>query len=637
VLNLRCSAHIFVHAQEFIMPRISHLAAACALALCAQAAQAQQFSGVVTFGDSLSDAGNTSTVDGNAATFAGNSFTTNNDPVHTQIIAAFYGFNQVHSFIGGSNYAFGGSCAQAAGACVAPTLPRLNVQIGQYLTPRTGAADRNALFTVFSGANDIFAAIGGGVWTTSAAISAGSAGVAGAVITNVNTLQTAGANYIVVYNLPDLGRTPQFGASTATSAPFNLATVSYNAALSAGLTGRNGIIPVNTFALVNEVIANPSLYGFTNVTGIACGPGAPGVVSSAACGAVGSGNPFSYAAGTNNTFLFADGVHPTGAGHRLLASVVLSTLAAPGKVSIAAELPISVYDDHSNALSHARLDNMVVGTEVGTSNGYFNAQFGARNYNSSVNTASVDVDTHTFSGGFDYRYSEGLSFGAAASYGGAGAKDNGLGLDGKEFLGSVFATGHFGNGYVSGAVSLGSSKIDISRDIVLGPTVRTETGNATASHKAFELSGGYLFGDAVRHGPFASVTWQKIGVGDYAENSGNSTAMRFDSFDRKSLVGRLGYQLQGEFGGERSVRPSLRVAYAAENKDQATRVTAGSTSMGGQFTLPGFTPSNSWIEADLALSMKLTDSIDGSVGYQARFSDDSQSNKSLNIGVNVKF
>lgn len=619
------------------MPRISHLAAACTLALCAQAAQAQQFSGVVTFGDSLSDAGNTTTVDGNPATFAGNSFTTNNDPVHTQIIAAYYGFNQTHSVIGGSNFAFGGSCAQSAGACVAPTLPRLNQQIAQYLGASGGVANPNALFTVLSGANDIFGAIGGGVWTTSAAISAGAAGVAGAVITNVNTLQTAGANYIVVYNLPDLGRTPQFGGSTTTSAPFNLATISFNAALSAGLTGRDGIIAINTFALVNEVIANPAYFGFTNVTGIACGPGAPGVVSSAACGAVGSGNPFTYAAGTNNTFLFADGVHPTGAGHRILASVVTSTLAAPGQVSYAGELPLQVYDDHSSALNQALFDNKVSGREVGSSTGYAKVQFGTQDYNASSNVSALETDSVTFSGGFEYRYSEALSLGAAISLGGSNGEFGGGDIDGQEVLGSIFATGHFGNGYINGVLSLGSSSIDINRDIVLGPSTRTEEGNASASHKAFELSGGYLFGEALRHGPFASITWQKVGVDSFAENSGSSTSMRFDGFDRDSMVGRLGYQLQGEFGGERSIRPSLRVAYAKESDDDVTSVTAGSTSMGGQFTLPGYTPSQDWIEADLGVSVEFTDSIDGYVGYHGRLNDDAQDNSSFNLGVSVKF
>ena len=639
------------------MPRISHLAAACALALCAQAAQAQQFSSVVTFGDSLSDAGNTTTVDGNAATFAGNSFTTNNDPVHTQIIAGYYGLNQQHSVIGGSNYAFGGSCAQTATgaatpACVAPTLPRLNVQIGQYLTPRGGVADPNALYTVLTGANDIFGAIGGGVWATSPQIIAGSTMVAGAVLANVTTLQTAGANYIVVYNLPDLARTPQFNtAPAAQQQAFNLASVTYNAALSAGLTGRDGIIPVNLFALVNEVIASPATFGFSNVTGIACGPGMPGVVSSAACGAVGSGNPFTYTAGTNESFLFADGVHPTGAGHRLVASVVTSTIAAPGQVSLAGELPLQVYDDHSGAIRQAMFDNKISSSDEGESRGFAQVQAGNQDYAASVNSPALDANSLTFTGGFEYRYSEGLSFGAAISFGGSNGDLGNGDIDGQEVLGSLFAGAHFGNAYINGVLSLGSSSIDINRVIVLRPSLpiaggggllsvpltRTEEGNASASHKAFELSGGYLFGDTVRHGPFASVTWQRVGVDGFAENSGSSTSMRFDGFDRDSLIGRIGYQLQGQFGSDRTFRPSLRVAYASENEDAATLVTAGSTSMGGQFTLPGYTPSDNWVEADLGLSVGFTDAITGYVGYHGRLSDDNQDNNGYNLGVNVKF
>lgn len=625
------------------MPRISHLAAACALALCAQAAQAQQFSNVISFGDSLTDAGNTTTVDGNAATFAGNSFTTNNDLVHAQLIAQYYGYNQQHSVIGGYNFAFGGSCAQTATgaltpACVAPSLPRLDMQIAMYLGGAGGVADPNALYTVWSGANDIFGAIGGGVWASSPAIIGGSTVVANAVLNNVTTLQNAGANYIVVYNLPDLARTPQFNTtSAATQGAFNLATVSYNEALSAGLQGRDGIIAINTFALVNEAIANPGYFGFSNVTGIACGPGVPGVVSSAACGAVGSGNPYTYAAGSNFSFLFADGVHPTGAAHQLLANVVTATIAAPGQVSLAGELPLQVYDDHAGAIRQAAFDNKVNSEDVGNTRGFAQVQFGSQDYAASINSPALDTDSMTFTGGFEYRYSEGLSLGAAVSFGGSNGDFGAGDIDGQEILGSLFATAHFGNAYINGMLSLGRSSIDINREIVLGPSTRVEEGNASAGHKAFELGGGYLFGDTVRHGPFLSVTWQQVSVDEYAENSGDSTSMRFDGFDRDSLIGRIGYQLQGKFGTDRAIRPSLRVAYASESEDDTILVTAGSTSMGGSFTLPGFTPSDNWIEADLSLSVEFTDTINGYLGYHGRLSDDNQDNSSFNLGFNVAF
>lgn len=627
------------------MPRISHLAIACALALGAQAAQAQHFSGVISFGDSLTDAGNVSLI--NPGAIDGNSFTTNDDLVAAQIIALYFTGNpQVGSVIpGGTNYAWGGSCAQFATSGTTPPcvnqpiatanpnvffFARLNQQIAQHLNG--GSANPNALYTVWSGANDIFASLGT-AWLTTPQIQAGSTDVARAVLANVNTLSTAGANYIVVFNLPDLARTPQFNTLPVLNQQAgNAASVTYNLVLDAGLSGRQNIIPINTFALVNEAVANPAYFGLTNVTTAACVGG-----SSLVCGAAGSGNPINYAAGTNNTFLFADPVHPTGAGHRLLANVVLSTLAAPGQVSFASELPLQVYQDHSGAISQAAFTNKASDIEVGSARGFAQAQFGNQDYEATADTSALSADSNTFTGGFEYRYSEGFSFGAAVSFGGTNGDSAGADIDGQEVIGSVFATSHWGRGYLNGVLSLGSSSIDINRKIVLGPTTRVEEGNASASHKAAELGGGILFGDTVRHGPFASITWQKVGVDGFAENSGTSTSMRFESFERDSLVGRIGYQLQGDFGGDRSIRPTLRVAYASESEDDNVNVTAGSTSMNGQFTLPGFAPSEDWIEADLSVNVEFTDNVEGFLGYHGRLSDDNQDNNSFNLGVNVAF
>ena len=95
------------------MPRIRLLASALALAICsistaaAATAQAPLFTGVISFGDSLSD-------DGNIAALtpppfgplpAGNSFTTNPDPEAVQLIAAAFGFDQtnISKFLPGSD------------------------------------------------------------------------------------------------------------------------------------------------------------------------------------------------------------------------------------------------------------------------------------------------------------------------------------------------------------------------------------------------------------------------------------------------------------------------------------------------------------------------------------------------------
>src|SRR5438552_3421144 len=82
-----------------------------------------------------------------------------------------------------------------------------------------------------------------------------------------------GARFIVVYNLRDMGRTPAGTASgaAAVAALSGLSVSVFNSALNNGLnTIGFDVIPVNIQALFGEVLANPSLYGFTNTTTPAC-------------------------------------------------------------------------------------------------------------------------------------------------------------------------------------------------------------------------------------------------------------------------------------------------------------------------------------------------------------------------------
>lgn len=88
------------------------------------------------------------------------------------------------------------------------------------------------------------------------------------------------------------------------------AATAYNTALFNGLQSAGlRVIPVDTFHLLQEIVANPGTYGFSNVTSTACNPAVP----LPAC------NPTSLvAANAQNTYVFADGIHPTTAVHQIL-------------------------------------------------------------------------------------------------------------------------------------------------------------------------------------------------------------------------------------------------------------------------------------------------------------------------------
>src|SRR5207342_2298651 len=121
------------------MPRTKHLVSAVALALAGMStAQAQEFSAVISFGDSLSDAGQYTVLISPAA----GSFTTNPDDVWTQALASSFGLSQTASLAGGTDYAYGGAPTSFSVQtvpfpvqCVPASLPCRSVaqQIGIYL------------------------------------------------------------------------------------------------------------------------------------------------------------------------------------------------------------------------------------------------------------------------------------------------------------------------------------------------------------------------------------------------------------------------------------------------------------------------------------------------------------------------
>ena len=185
------------------------------------------------------------------------------------------------------------------------------LQIGDYLTPRGGQADANVLHTYWAGANNIFNAAANPA--TAQQVTGQSAQIA---VGQIAALQAAGAQYIVVMNLPDIGVTPQF-RGTAQSASVSGLVFVFNNTLNAGLaTLGDGIIPINTYGLINEIMLDPGRYGLDNVTGTACNLALTGG-SSLFC------TPAAYVSpDANETYLFADGVHPTGIAHAMLASVL---------------------------------------------------------------------------------------------------------------------------------------------------------------------------------------------------------------------------------------------------------------------------------------------------------------------------
>ncbi|MBN8552039.1 MAG: autotransporter domain-containing protein [Caulobacterales bacterium] len=287
--------------------RIKLTLAASTLALglaLAGTASAQTYSRIVTFGDSLSDNGNLYLATGNTTPpsppYYQGRFS--NGPVWTELL----GWTQsrfLGPVTGSYNGAFGG--ARTDNLLASP--PGMRQQITNYLG--AGGTFRSTdLVTLWGGANNIFqglpaASVALDPFGTIAATSVAAAADMGFL---VNQVTTAGAGTVLVGNLPNLGTTPQFSASPARGLATH-ATNAFNAALYGQLVAQSAAHPNSNIILmdVNRAFtvlqAAPGRFGFTNASSTCL----VGVVVCA----------------TPDTYAFWDGVHPTAAGHRLVASL----------------------------------------------------------------------------------------------------------------------------------------------------------------------------------------------------------------------------------------------------------------------------------------------------------------------------
>lgn len=210
-----------------------------------------------------------------------------------------------------------------SGALGQLTDPLVN-QMNRHLA--AGGYTGNELVVVWAGGNDVFmnlAAVSAGTAPATAIAAMGTAGaeLAGYVKTLV---LDKGARQIMVLTLSDVAQTP-FGASAsaATRGLIQAMVATFNQQLLAGLPQSPNVIVADAFARGQAIAANPAAYGVANNTGTACNL-AVATLGSLGCSAA------TLVPGDVSRYQFADSVHPTPYGHKLIADVAMEALARAG-------------------------------------------------------------------------------------------------------------------------------------------------------------------------------------------------------------------------------------------------------------------------------------------------------------------
>ncbi|MBI3898020.1 MAG: SGNH/GDSL hydrolase family protein [Gammaproteobacteria bacterium] len=193
----------------------------------------------------------------------------------------------------------------------------LSSQVLSFLAGHSGTASADSLYVVYIGANDARDAIAALATDPSGASSTDIIGDAIEAITNnILILTSAGAREFLVPNVPNLALTPAIRLeSPPVQAAAQSMSVAFNDALANTLAQLETHFPItihklDVYAILNDAVAHPDAYGFTEVAAPCI---TPGTTADPVCD-------------QPDQFLFWDGIHPTRAGHAVLADQVEEVL-----------------------------------------------------------------------------------------------------------------------------------------------------------------------------------------------------------------------------------------------------------------------------------------------------------------------
>ena len=253
-----------------------------------------------------------------------------NGPVWAETFAPAFGLSAVASNLLGTNYAYGGARMGPVDPSGSVFPPSLSTQVAAFLNPyvtHSLPVPGDALYVVAGGGNDARDSIteaakdlasGKTVLQMLDGIQSRAAIYAGYLDTIIEQLEWAGAKNIVVWNTPNAGVAP---AILAQGAGLLGTTVSQlmNQALLQALDDdiAEGVRIFDAYGFISDVAAHPGAYGLSN--------------ASDACSVVVLDPTVDC-----GKYFFWDGIHPTAAGHRLLANAMITFVPEPDAVLLIA-------------------------------------------------------------------------------------------------------------------------------------------------------------------------------------------------------------------------------------------------------------------------------------------------------------
>jgi len=584
-------------------------ALAAALVLPAVSAGAQQlsFTSGVVFGDSLSDTNNLAGVLGPAARpgvpYVNGRFS--NGDVWVDYFSRNTGVALTSRALGG---------ARALTRTAEPVgITDLTPQVDRFLAG-SPSINANQLFSIWIGGNDYLALLQAPTPPSSTDVQTRIGQVAATVGTQAGRLRAAGAQNFLLFNLPPLGQIPATSTAPAASrASANTLSDLHADAINgvaANLRASGAtVVVVDMNTLFRDMIARPSVYGFSNVTVPCFVPPTAGATPTVPTGACAT------AAGAAAS-VFYDPIHPTTAAHSVVAQfangTLVTALIGPQGLAAATQVGLDMFRQMNQSVS-----DRIVGAPAGSDGQYSVVSFGSwqtMERDSVPGQLGYENDAWNVGLGIDYRVSDSFVIGLAGTFGRSDADlDNAGGkIEADSYGLLVHANGTSGKLNFDGFMgySFGDYGIDRSTGFAPLPVAEGQTWGHTWGAGA---NVGYVMGSGggFDFGPTAGIRYAFTTIDGYTEEEAGPLNLTVEEFDAESLVSRLGVQTVGRFG---SVVPRLALVWERENLNDDRRVFAGLS--GGQ---PAFTDAEAGerdsgvVDAGISFA---SGALQGSLGYR---------------------
>ncbi|WP_321838136.1 esterase EstP [Pseudomonas kulmbachensis] len=496
-----------------------------------------------------------------------------------------------------------------------------------YLVENNFKADPKALYFISGGGNDF---IQGKVTSPAEA-----GKTAQRLAASTYALQHAGARYIMVWLLPDLGLTPAIYGTPNQAGTSYLSAV-FNHELAQQLEQIDAeIIPLNIPLLLREAVADPARYGLalgqdligTCFNGDECTENLKYGLNSS------TPNPAKL--------LFNDSVHPTEAGQQLIADYAYSLLAVPWELTLLPVMAQGSLNAHQD-----QLRNQWVGDNgQWQAAGQWRAMVagGGQRLEIDEQDTSVSADGRGYNVniGTSYRADENWRFGVAGGFYRqhleAGANESDYKLN--SYLGSVFAQYQHNHWWGDAALTLGRLDYDsLKRKFAFGIGEGMEQGQANGHLRALSTRLGYDIApasDLWHLSPFISAEYSRVEVNRYEEKGRRSTALNYE--EQTLVSNRLGAGLLASYQATPQTLLFGEAAHEHEFQDQTQRLNIALNSLpNNRFKLEGYTPPSNLARLSLGVSHKLTSDLMLRAAYNARKSDGVMQ-QGVNVGVSLNF